>query len=96
MTNVPFSRQDIEGLAGKLDALQSQLSGSEQALLLAIFSAARDRVRIDLAEAGPEVTPDDLRQQLLNAFIPGDGTDFIIADIKVGPGPGTQMTPRAD
>jgi hypothetical protein len=93
MTDVPFSRQDIEDLAGKLDSLQSQLSDSEQTLLLAIFSAARDRVRAGVAEAAPEVTADDLRQQLLNAFIPGGGTSFIISDIKIGPGPGAQVLP---
>jgi hypothetical protein len=91
MTNVPFSRQVIEELADKLDSLQSQLSDRERELLLAIFSAARDRVRPDHAEVGTEVTQADLRGQLLNAFIPGAGTDFIIADIKVGPGPGGQI-----
>ncbi len=95
MTERQFTRREIEGLADKLDPIQSQLTERERELLLAIFSAARDGVRPAPAGA-PETAAAtaDLREQLLNAFIPGGGTSFIIADIKVGPGPGTQVKPE--
>jgi hypothetical protein len=49
-------------------------------LLLAIFSAAGDQVR-PIASKGSGKTQAELanlREQLLNAFIPGDATEFVM------------------
>jgi hypothetical protein len=80
MTELEFSRGDIEDLAQKLDSFRSQLSEREQKLLLAIFWAASDKVRHSPADEPDttEVTITDLREQLLNAFIPDHGTEFMM------------------
>jgi hypothetical protein len=75
MSDLQFSRAEIEGLAQKL--LQAQLSEREQQLLLAIFAVARTKVRSISADSS-EITVADLRRQLLKAFIPDDGDDFTI------------------
>jgi hypothetical protein len=87
MIELEFRRQDIEDLAGKLDSSQLQLSDHERALLIAIFAAARDRVRHnDAADPGKvEPTLGDLREQLLKAFIPGDAVDFILTMTGINP-----------
>jgi hypothetical protein len=76
-----FSRDDINALAQTLAS--AQLSEDEQALLLAIFSAARDHVGVIPAkgpeDAGP--TGADLQQQIVDAFIPTEDAkdeNFII------------------
>jgi hypothetical protein len=92
MGELEFSRAEVENLAQKLDSPQLQLSGKEKALLLAIFSAASSRVR-PVEEARP--TLDDLRDDLLNAFIPDDAAcDFIInAPTNISPNPPQYITP---
>lgn len=76
MGELEFSRAEVENLAQKLDSPQLQLSEKEKALLLAIFSAASNRVRPADA-ARPTLA--DLRGELLNAFIPDDSAaEFII------------------
>jgi hypothetical protein len=94
MTELQFSRREIEDLAQKLDSPQSQLSARERTLLLAIFSAARGAVQSSPAPGpgtpaegpGSAQTLTNLREQLVNAFIPGGGTDFTMASPRIGPG----------
>lgn len=89
MSELQFSRTEIEGLAQKLDSPQSQLSEREKQLLLAIFSAARDQVRSSGPETSgeAEVTLTNLRERLLNSFIPGDGAEFIMGVPNIEPPP---------
>jgi hypothetical protein len=89
MTEFMFNRRDIESLAEKLDTLGPQLSEHEQKLLVAIFSAAAERTR----EAGPQGTAGttagieltQLREQLVNSFLPDSGQEFLIIDVRIGP-----------
>ena len=80
MGELEFSRGEVEDLAQKLTSPDLQLSTQEQALLLAIFSAASNQVRS--SDAPPPVTGEptlaNLHEELINAFIPGDATEFII------------------
>lgn len=94
-TDYEFSLKDVEDLAQKLDDASSQLTGRERALLLAIFRAARDHLIVIPAKA-PEVKPTgaNLREQILNAFIPdqdkGDGSYVIgtgISSARISPEP---------
>jgi len=79
MAEMEFSRREIEDLAQKLDSPQSQLSGRERALLIAIFWAAGNQVRRnDERGSGKTETLHSLREELLNAFIPGDAPEFTI------------------
>jgi hypothetical protein len=77
MSDLQFSRAEIEGLAQKLDSLQGQLSEREMQLLLAIFAVAGTKVRSISADSS-EITVANLRSQFLKAFIPDDGDDFTI------------------
>jgi len=103
MPSLGFSRQEIENLAEKLASLHAELSDCEWALLLAIFSAARDNVEVLAPAAGPAPsgpTLEDLREQIINAFIPGDDTIFSI-NIRIGhlkppPPPPTPPTPPSE
>lgn len=83
MSDLQFSRAEIEGLAQKLDSLQAQFSEREKQLLLAIFAAAGNQVRSSDPEdsAGADITLTDLREQLLIAFTPDGGGDLIIISI---------------
>jgi hypothetical protein len=77
VTSDEFERREYEEVARKLDSL----SPRERALLLEVLSAARIHVRLHVPEASPddpEPTVADLQQQILNAFIPGDGTDLVV------------------
>jgi hypothetical protein len=74
MSDLQFSRADIEDLARKLGSLQTELTEPEMQLLVAIFAAARNEVRSVSADSG-DVTVTDLRRELLRAFIPDDGGD---------------------
>jgi hypothetical protein len=87
MAELEFSRGEVEDLAGKLDAPQSQLSRRERLLLLAIFSAASNKVRLSGAESPgkTEATLASLREELVNAFIPGNAPDFIIDSSGIHP-----------
>jgi hypothetical protein len=90
MTEFRFSRDEVEDLAGKLDVLKSQLSEQEQELLLAIFSAASGHVQ----QAGTEGSGDtagpvdlaDLKNQILQSFIPGNAQTFVMGLPRIGPG----------
>lgn len=86
MTDLEFTRADIEGLTRKLGGLD--LSSQERRLLLAIFAAAAKRAertgkagssaRIQEASVSPDPetqpraqpTLADLQSQLLNAYTP--------------------------
>jgi hypothetical protein len=87
MAELEFTRREVEDLARKLDSPQSQLSERERVLLLAIFSAASSRVRRGGAESTgqAEAALANFREGLVNAFIPGDGPDFIIEEIGIHP-----------
>jgi hypothetical protein len=74
MSDLQFSRAEIEDLVQKLGSLQAELTEREMQLLVAIFAAARNEVRSVSADSG-DVTVTDLRRQLLKAFIPDDGED---------------------
>jgi hypothetical protein len=78
MSELRFSRAEVEGLAQKLGSPEAGLSEREKLLLLAIFAAARNKVSPseDLGEVEGRLT--DLREQLLTAFIPDEGTEFFI------------------
>ncbi len=82
MSDLQFSRAEIEALAQKLDSLQAQLSEREKQLLLAIFAAAGSQVRSISADSS-EITVAVLHSQLLKAFIPDDGDDFIIKRMNI-------------
>jgi hypothetical protein len=91
MTEVTFSRSDIEGLAQKLDALTSELSQQEQQLLVAIFAAAANQVTPagpqDPVETAAEEILTGLREQILTSFVPGTGDKFVIPGVpgRIGP-----------
>jgi len=92
MAGSVFSRGEVEALARKLDSLQHELSPDERALLVDIFSAARRSViRIQpKGPPGPEPTSADLKEQLVNAFLPADVDQFIMgytSGITGEPGP---------
>jgi hypothetical protein len=81
MSDLQFSRAEIERLARKLDSQESQLTDREKQLLLAIFAAARKQVRSGEARdsgGGPTLT--SLREQLGKAFMPDEGNDFVLRD----------------
>ena len=80
MAELEFTRREIEDLARKLASPQSQLSEREQALLLAIFSAAGRQARPRYPEGSgrAELTLANLREELVKAFIPGDAPEFTI------------------
>jgi hypothetical protein len=94
MVNLPFGKQDIEGLAQKLGTLQ--LTEQERALLMAIFGAAAEHAsssgpgqatlpravssgQMPEPVAGQE-TIASLQQQLLSAYIPGNSFDSLTSD----------------
>jgi len=81
MAELEFSRREVEELARKLDSPQLQLSERERVLLLAVFSVASNQVRHSDTESSgrTEATLANLREELVNAFIPGDASDFIIS-----------------
>jgi hypothetical protein len=85
MSDLQFSRAEIEGLALKLASPQAGLSEREKQLLLAIFAAARNQVWSSEDSGEAHITLTDLREQLLNAFIPDDGAEFVIHIDYVGP-----------
>jgi hypothetical protein len=95
MVNLPFSKQDIEGLAQKVSTLE--LSEQERALLMAIFGAAAEHAsssepgqatlpravssgQMPEAGAGGQETIASLQQQLLSAYIPGNSFDSLTSD----------------
>ena len=79
MSNLSFTRQDIDDLARKLTKNQQLLTKPEQQLLLAIFAAAGQNVQRAAAGVTPaaqapdsgQVTAQELQQQLLRSFTPG-------------------------
>ena len=81
MTQLEFHRSEIESLAEKLSQDNPQLDDRDRGLLLAIFSAAsanvtpRSQARIP---AAAELTLAELKDQLIDAFIPGEDDEFII------------------
>jgi hypothetical protein len=89
MSDLQFSRAEIEGLAQKLDSPQAQLSEREKQLLLAIFAAAGNHVRSSKPKesGGEDVTLADLLGQLLIAFSPDDGGEFFIISVNEPPPP---------
>jgi len=76
MSELEFNRAEIEALAGKLDSPQLQLSDRERTLLRAIFAAAGSQVHRLGAGGEREPTLANLREELVNSFIPGDATEF--------------------
>jgi hypothetical protein len=79
MPELEFSRDEIEQLAQKLSSPESQLTGQEQMLLLAIFSAASAHVAPrQVAESRSFAEPPlaELKDQFVTAFIPGQDTQF--------------------
>jgi hypothetical protein len=95
MASFEFDREEIEELARKLGSLAAQLSDRERELLLAIFSAARVHVSLHVPtdSSDPvELTLADLQEQILNAFIPGEGIDVHI-DSRIGAMPAPPQQP---
>ncbi len=91
MDEVYFTREEIAGLAEQLSGLQS-LTPGQRKLLLAIFAAAADRT---MPTAKPDLVMlpapqlknpklQDLQQQLLNAYLPGNDFDDIISTAASG------------
>jgi hypothetical protein len=79
MSDVEFNRTEIEALTSKLDSPQLQLSDRERVLLRAIFAAAGSQVRRRGAGTGEQESAlANLREELLNSFIPGEATEFSI------------------
>jgi hypothetical protein len=87
VAELEFNLDAITSLAGKLSTVQG-LTGPEHDLLLAIFAAAAARAQVTNAGARtstlpkaevsgqeatpPNVTAEILKNQLLNAYIPGN------------------------
>jgi len=80
MATVTFTHEEIEDLTRKVGALGPFFSKKERALLLAIFAAAAEQVtRSETLGVFPgsepsadNVTLENLQEQLLNAYIPGN------------------------
>jgi hypothetical protein len=87
MSELQFSRKELEDLARKVGTLQPFLSDKERALLLAIFASAEHHVRVvepghgafaavnvlgQELEEEEDPTLGDLMRQLLNSYIPGN------------------------
>lgn len=81
MANLTFTLKEIEDLAHKVSALDQFLSKKERELLLAIFASAAEQVTRNKAGRGVFPAPqqgagsatlEDLQQQLLKAYIPGN------------------------
>jgi hypothetical protein len=74
-----FSRRDVEALARKLDSLQHELSAHERELLVRVFAAAKSRVVVIQTEGsdGQEPTLADLKELILEAFLPTDGDELM-------------------
>jgi hypothetical protein len=90
--DLEFNRDDIKSLAQKLDSVASQLDASERALLLAIFSAARDHVSLRTPPQGSDLggpTLADLQAEILQAFDPSDDNlgDIHVIQYRIGPEP---------
>ncbi len=90
MADLEFSRDDIVNLIEKISTLQPDFSDQELQLLTSIFALAAEHVTpagelptAVLPEAvapgrqagGGPATVDELRQQLLQAYIPGSSFD---------------------
>jgi hypothetical protein len=87
--DVPVSDQDVQGLADKLGALDSELSDSQRALLVGLIAVAGDAVQsetglvqrvpegqaapISIDAPEPLPSPADVFR---NAFTPGQQTDI--------------------
>ncbi len=84
MADLEFTREDIEELTGKLNSVAGRHSATERDLLLAIFATAATRAgngpdtttgTLPTARVNDNREkahrPEDLRDQLLKAYIPG-------------------------
>lgn len=84
MADLEFTREDIDELAGKLNSVARELSSKERHLLLAIFAIAADQAgngpdtttgtlpTAEIQKPSAEMRrPEDLREQLLTAYVPG-------------------------
>jgi hypothetical protein len=92
MADMEFSRDDIDSLIEKISTLQPDFNDQERSLLMSIFALAAEHAlptavgTAMLPEAvapgqatsgsGP-ATADELKQQLLRAYIPGSSFDSI-------------------
>lgn len=74
MTELEFSRGEIEGLADRL--VELELSQRERELLLAIFWAAAEQVCQTKPQAASERP--ELREQLVGCFLPESGEHFLL------------------
>jgi hypothetical protein len=89
MTNPEIDATEMEGLARKLDGLDTQLSARERALLSLVFQAAAATISQSQSsrpaalgafspqfdESDGDRTAGPLRDQFLDAFRPGDDGD---------------------
>jgi hypothetical protein len=85
MSELRFSIGEIQGLAEKLASPQAQLSEDEKKLLLVIFAAARNQVWNSEDSGRADIRITDLRDQLLKAFVPDNGSEFVIHADHIGP-----------
>jgi uncharacterized Rossmann fold enzyme len=85
MSELRFTKDDIKALAQKLAAPEVGLSEPEEQLLLIIFAAARSQVWSSEDSGRADIRITDLRKQLLDAFIPDDGSAFVIHAHRIGP-----------
>lgn len=74
MTELEFSRDEIEELADRL--VELELSDPERELLLAIFWAAAEQVCPARPPAASERR--ELRDQLVSCFLPESGEHFLL------------------
>jgi hypothetical protein len=73
MTDPTFSRDDLVGLIEKISRLQPDLSDQELQLLTSMFALTAEHIT-PVPAPDPVTRPstvDELRQQLLEAFVPG-------------------------
>jgi hypothetical protein len=80
MADGVFSRGEVDALAEKLDSLRHELSPDERLLLIDIFAAAKHSV-MSVQPPGPgeqEPTSADLKQQLVEAFLPHGVDHFVM------------------
>ena len=106
MADLQFTRADIEALTDRLASVASTLSKSDLELLLAIFATAADKVEsspdktsgtLPMAEVNDnvETSSDELRDQLLRAYVPGTPTPMTFGmKVTPPPPPGPALQPE--
>lgn len=92
MSYSEINEKDIENLRKKLEPVK--LSETDRSLFEAIFSAAKDWIKLEDDSVEAESTVARLRRQLTQSFFPGPASGFAIVVTKVSPPPPKVSRPR--